>query len=76
MRVHLGRYFHTGDPSTSDRDENIAEVLGRRHLPCRCAGTFTSSAMQPAWLHLSNTWYPLETIDSAVSGIKICWVGA
>ena len=73
MRVISVDNFITGDPSTSDRDENIAEVWADVTIPCRCARTFTSSCMAGLVSPVYYMKYPLETIDSAVSGIKTCW---
>jgi UDP-glucuronate decarboxylase len=71
VRVISVDNFITGDPSTSDRDENIAEVWADVTYPLPVREDI-HYIMHAAGLASPVYYmkYPLETIESAVSGIK------
>ncbi|OBG62542.1 MULTISPECIES: NAD-dependent epimerase/dehydratase family protein [unclassified Mycobacterium] len=71
VRVLSVDNFITGDPSTSERDENIAEVWADVTYPLPVREDI-HYIMHAAGLASPVYYmkYPLETIESAVSGIK------
>jgi UDP-glucuronate decarboxylase len=71
VRVISVDNFITGDPSTSDRDENIVEVWADVTYPLPVREDI-HYIMHAAGLASPVYYmkYPLETIESAVSGIK------
>ena len=71
VRVISVDNFITGDPSTNDRDENIAEVWADVTYPLPVREDI-HYIMHAAGLASPVYYmkYPLETIESAVSGIK------
>ena len=71
VRVISVDNFITGDPSTADRDENIAEVWADVTYPLPVREDI-HYIMHAAGLASPVYYmkYPLETIESAVSGIR------
>ena len=71
VRVISVDNFITGDPSTSDRDENIAEVWADVSYPLAVREN-VHYIMHAAGLASPVNYmkYPVETIESAVSGIR------